>query len=78
MSGKPEGRQAFPLEPRVQGRFARIFTAEDVLFRRPASCRPASFPALAFATLRANRQYGDVAVTTRYAVAMTTQPLFSP
>ena len=24
MSGKPEGIQAFPLEPRVQGRFARI------------------------------------------------------
>jgi len=32
-SGKPEGNQAFPLEPRVQGRFARIVTAEDVFFR---------------------------------------------
>ena len=38
-SGKPEGRQAFPLEPRVQGRFARIVTAEDVLFRMSALLR---------------------------------------
>ena len=28
MSGKPDGRHALPLEPRVQGRFARIATAE--------------------------------------------------
>src|SRR5690606_5465129 len=27
-SGKPDGRQASPLEPRVQGRSARIATAE--------------------------------------------------
>jgi hypothetical protein len=26
----------------------------------------------------ANRQYGDATATTRYAVAMTTQPLFFP
>lgn len=32
MSGKPEGFQMFPLEPRVQGRFAGIVMAEDVLF----------------------------------------------
>lgn len=31
MSGKPEGLQTFPLEPRVQGRFAGIDMAEDVL-----------------------------------------------
>ena len=39
-SGKPEGIQAFPLDPRDQGRFARIAMAEDVIFprtgRRPA------------------------------------------
>jgi hypothetical protein len=29
-SGKPDGPQAFPLEPRVQGRFASIGMAEDV------------------------------------------------
>src|SRR5690606_29218542 len=34
-SGKPEGSQAFPLEPRVQGRFARIDMAEDVSLRFP-------------------------------------------
>ena len=28
LSGKPKGRHAFPLEPRVQGRFACIATAE--------------------------------------------------
>jgi hypothetical protein len=28
-SGKPDGPQAFPLEPRVQGRFASIVMAED-------------------------------------------------
>ena len=32
LSGKPEGRQTFPLDPRVQGRFARIVTAEDAFF----------------------------------------------
>src|SRR5690606_19058186 len=31
-SGKPEGRLASPLEPRVQGRFARIDMAEDDFF----------------------------------------------
>src|SRR3546814_13683625 len=29
-SGKPDGLQAFPLEPWVQGRLARIAMAEDV------------------------------------------------
>lgn len=28
-SGKPDGYQVFPLEPWVQGRFARIVMAED-------------------------------------------------
>src|SRR5690606_7877893 len=37
-SGKPEGSQAFPLEPRVQGRLACIVMAEDVSSRKkPAS-----------------------------------------
>ncbi len=30
-SGKPEGIQAFPLEPWVQGRLVRIVMAEDAL-----------------------------------------------
>lgn len=37
-SGKPDGFQVFPLEPRVQGRFARIAMAEDPFFTKPASC----------------------------------------
>lgn len=36
-SGKPDGYQVSPLEPRVQGRFARIVMAEDPLFAKPAS-----------------------------------------
>src|SRR5690606_11998479 len=36
-SGKPEGFQAVPLEPRVQGRFARIATAEDVFRMKRAA-----------------------------------------
>src|SRR5690606_40456510 len=32
-SGKPEGFPALPLEPRVQGRLARIDMAEDVFSR---------------------------------------------
>ena len=31
-SGKPDGPQLFPLEPRVQGRFACIVMAEGVIF----------------------------------------------
>ena len=40
-SGKPDGFQVFPLEPRVQGRFARIAMAEDPSF----AAKPASFDA---------------------------------
>lgn len=36
-SGKPDGFQVFPLEPRVQGRFARIVMAEDPFSSKPAS-----------------------------------------
>lgn len=36
-SGKPEGGTAFPLEPLVQGRFARIGMVEDAPIPRPAS-----------------------------------------
>src|SRR5690606_7288631 len=39
-SGKPEGCQASPLEPRVQGRFARIAMAEDVLSMATARRSP--------------------------------------
>src|SRR3569623_934243 len=38
-SGKPEGVQAFPLEPRVQGRLARIVMAEDVFFHARIATR---------------------------------------
>ena len=38
LSGKPEGRHAFPLEPRVQGRFARIATAETFSTSHDACC----------------------------------------
>src|SRR5690606_10961574 len=38
-SGKPDGFPALPLEPRVQGRLARIDMAEDVFIARPASFR---------------------------------------
>src|SRR5690606_32752613 len=42
-SGKPEGLQASPLEPRVQGRLARIAMAEDVPITR-GPCRPGIGP----------------------------------
>ena len=42
MSGKPEGFQVFPLEPRVQGRFARIVMAEDPFHSTPAPYARAS------------------------------------
>src|SRR5690606_35100271 len=52
-SGKPEGFPALPLEPRVQGRLARIDMAEDVFFfarlqprARPGGCA-AGMPAVA-------------------------------
>src|SRR6476619_6933072 len=39
-SGKPEGLQAFPLEPRVQGRLARIVMAEDASFQSTRARAP--------------------------------------
>ena len=42
-SGKPDGFQVFPLEPRVQGRFARIAMAEDPFSGAKAASSDAAF-----------------------------------